>query len=317
MSSSYIDWPRYSRLTWMVAALLTLLLLVLWLTGKGPGSAASCCGRSEVVAAVKQPIAPPAELSIAPPVAPSLAYKHVENEFKLLHQGDKVELAGVVADQDTHDRILQSAAAAYGAANVDDQLTVDPAVSVLPCVAKQKALFDWLKSGIESGIACNNDSVVLTGVVARKAESAKREKSAHDILGADVTLINQLAIKPVEVVEQVAEVRCGGSIAASITFANGGARIGDVNNKNLLDAIALCLFDGKYEIGGHTDSTGSDGTNLALSQRRADAIRGYLIRKGIGPQNLTAVGYGAQRSIATNATEEGRARNRRVEFVKK
>ena len=70
----------------------------------------------------------------------------------------------------------------------------------------------------------------------------------------------------------------------------------------------------KVEIRGFTDNVGSDTYNLNLSQRRADAVREYLIKEGCNPDKLTSVGYGI-RHIDSNETEEGRAQNRRVELV--
>ncbi len=85
----------------------------------------------------------------------------------------------------------------------------------------------------------------------------------------------------------------------------------------ILDEVAKILIDNpdlKVRIEGHTDSTGSRAYNLRLSQKRAEAVREYLIKKGISPDRLVAVGYGPDRPIAPNNTPEGRARNRRVEF---
>ncbi|MDI3493616.1 MAG: OmpA-OmpF porin, family, partial [Desulfomicrobiaceae bacterium] len=72
----------------------------------------------------------------------------------------------------------------------------------------------------------------------------------------------------------------------------------------------------KVEIDGHTDSIGSDEYNQKLSQRRAEAVRMYLVQKlGMNPSMLTAVGFGESKPIASNDTEEGRAKNRRIEAV--
>ena len=72
----------------------------------------------------------------------------------------------------------------------------------------------------------------------------------------------------------------------------------------------------KFEVGGHTDSDGDDAANKTLSQARADAVRTQLISMGIDGARLTAQGYGESKPIADNKTIEGKANNRRVEFVK-
>ena len=73
--------------------------------------------------------------------------------------------------------------------------------------------------------------------------------------------------------------------------------------------------DTRFEIGGHTDADGSDAGNLALSEQRVQAVRAWLEGRGIPAGQLTARGYGEARPIADNATEEGRAANRRVAFT--
>lgn len=72
--------------------------------------------------------------------------------------------------------------------------------------------------------------------------------------------------------------------------------------------------DVKVEVAGHTDSVGSDGYNMDLSQRRANTVRDYLISKGIAADRLVAKGYGESQPIASNDSDEGRFKNRRVEL---
>ncbi len=79
--------------------------------------------------------------------------------------------------------------------------------------------------------------------------------------------------------------------------------------------LLLAYPRARVEIQGHTDSVGSAAYNLQLSQRRAEAVRDFLISQGIAADRLTARGYGHTRPIADNRTEEGRARNRRTELV--
>lgn len=73
----------------------------------------------------------------------------------------------------------------------------------------------------------------------------------------------------------------------------------------------------KLEIGGHTDNDGDAATNLILSQKRADAVRTVLVSLGINGQRLTTKGYGDTKPIKANNTAEGKADNRRVEFIRK
>jgi OmpA-OmpF porin, OOP family len=72
----------------------------------------------------------------------------------------------------------------------------------------------------------------------------------------------------------------------------------------------------KLEIGGHTDSDGSDDSNLKLSDERAAAVKNLLVSLGIADDRLTSKGYGEAKPIDSNTTAEGKANNRRVEFVK-
>ncbi len=86
---------------------------------------------------------------------------------------------------------------------------------------------------------------------------------------------------------------------------------------SILDSIANWILANPsmvVEIAGHTDNIGSAEYNLKLSQRRAEAVRQYLINKGVPPERIYARGYGETQPIADNSTEEGRAKNRRVEL---
>jgi outer membrane protein OmpA-like peptidoglycan-associated protein len=83
----------------------------------------------------------------------------------------------------------------------------------------------------------------------------------------------------------------------------------------MLDEIVSIMAeytDYKLKMGGHTDSNGSNATNLKLSQARVDAVKNYLIRKGVDSGRIEATGYGEEQPIATNKTAAGRAENRRV-----
>jgi outer membrane protein OmpA-like peptidoglycan-associated protein len=72
--------------------------------------------------------------------------------------------------------------------------------------------------------------------------------------------------------------------------------------------------DVRIEISGHTDNTGSLNTNVRLSQERAKSVVDFLVARGIDLSRLEYRGYGPSQPVAPNDTEEGRSRNRRVEF---
>jgi len=83
------------------------------------------------------------------------------------------------------------------------------------------------------------------------------------------------------------------------------------------DALTKQDLTSAIAVEGHTDSQGKDAANQDLSQRRADSVRTYLVSRGIAGDRVSARGFGASRSVADNASAEGRANNRRVEIVVK
>ena len=110
-----------------------------------------------------------------------------------------------------------------------------------------------------------------------------------------------------------------GFIALHINFATGKADIAPASMP-LVDEIARLLKDNadlKVAFEGHTDNVGAAAANKTLSEQRAGAVMAAVVKSGIGPARLSAAGFGQEKPVADNRTEEGRARNRRVEVVKK
>ena len=111
----------------------------------------------------------------------------------------------------------------------------------------------------------------------------------------------------------------GKIITYAITFETGKADLKPESMVEIMRIAKLMQDDASlnFEVQGHCDNTGSDKVNDPLSQKRAEAIVAALVEQGIAADRLSAVGKGSHNPIADNSTDEGRAKNRRVEFVKK
>jgi outer membrane protein OmpA-like peptidoglycan-associated protein/uncharacterized protein YidB (DUF937 family) len=106
--------------------------------------------------------------------------------------------------------------------------------------------------------------------------------------------------------------------AMTIHFDTGSANISS-DSLDILGVAANALKSSpagtRVEIGGHTDNTGDPAANMKLSEDRANAVRTKLVNLGVPADLLTAKGYGDTKPVADNSTEDGRAKNRRMEFT--
>jgi outer membrane protein OmpA-like peptidoglycan-associated protein len=119
--------------------------------------------------------------------------------------------------------------------------------------------------------------------------------------------------------KEISKVETGQSISISgITFETAKATL-TKSSMPILDTVAQWLEtnpDIEVRIEGHTDSRGDDNKNMVLSINRAKSVKSYLVSKGIAAKRMTTRGYGSTKPIADNGTAEGRAKNRRIEFVR-
>ena len=116
--------------------------------------------------------------------------------------------------------------------------------------------------------------------------------------------------------ELPAEVQRFRGVIEGIRFDNNRATIRE-ESRPLLDQAAATLRSHealRLEISGHTDNRGKREKNLALSLARADAVKAYLVAKGVAAERLRSLGIGPDAPIADNKTREGQAANRRIEF---
>ncbi|NQT24399.1 OmpA family protein [candidate division KSB1 bacterium] len=109
-----------------------------------------------------------------------------------------------------------------------------------------------------------------------------------------------------------------GTVIQGVTFNTGSSEL-SLNAQSVLDGVFRTMEANpamKMEVGGYSDSTGPLALNMRLSQARADAVKAYLVRQGINPTRIESKGYGPASPVATNSTAEGRAQNRRIEFIR-
>jgi len=130
------------------------------------------------------------------------------------------------------------------------------------------------------------------------------------------------AMKSLEEIARVKEEQRGMVITLSgeVLFVTGKADLLPIAREKL-DKVAEVLQQQdpskKIVVEGHTDSSGTEQMNLMLSQKRADAVRTYLVSQGVESARISAVGKGESSPVADNSTADGRANNRRVEIVVK
>jgi outer membrane protein OmpA-like peptidoglycan-associated protein len=152
-----------------------------------------------------------------------------------------------------------------------------------------------------------------TEVAAAAVEKYKQE--AAEALEAQKEALEKLSAAKLPVREE----RRGAVITlpGSVAFASNSATLLP-SAQEQLNRVAEALKgqeDQRLVVEGYADSRGSDVVNQKLSQQRAEAVRGYLVARGLPSDRVTSIGMGEANPIATNATPEGRATNRRVEIV--
>lgn len=135
-----------------------------------------------------------------------------------------------------------------------------------------------------------------------------------------MTISEREAMKQEVAVNEIADqLKRDGFVSLYVTFETGKATISPDSAKLLDDAASAlkAAAELKVEVGGHTDNVGGAEANMKLSQERAQAVMAALVKRGIAAGRMTAKGYGQTVPVADNRTEDGRAKNRRVELVRK
>ena len=273
-------------------------------------------------------VAPP--VAQAPPPAPTLAPVTVPARLEVDNVDGVAHVAGAVRDPQTRDDILNALKSVFGADKVQGDITVDANRAAAPWLVNFQNGIESLKTpGVQA--VFDGNSVNLGGVVGEDTLN-RITASMRSVLGGSL-VFGALA-------DRVADLISGANNSATtalaalkpgftpddltkalnrsiVNFPTGSADVPASMSGFFQSAAANLkqLAPGTVvEIAGYTDNTGDQAANVALSQKRAEAVRDALIKAGVSPDMLVAKGYGSANPIASNDLLEGRFRNRRIEY---
>lgn len=258
------------------------------------------------------------------PEKPKAAPAEGPAEFTATLSADgAVQLRGRLTDATLRDAVSSFAKARFGADAVYTATRLDPDLPdgwPVRVLAGLRAMSEL----VEGSIVVRADIVEVTGITSATGAQAEITRTLSDQLGQGqafkVSVRYDAALDPqasLPTPDECVKTLNAALARKKITFAPGSAEI-VAEARDTLDALAdqmrLCP-DIPMEIAGHTDSQGGEGSNLALSQARAEAVLLGLQGRRVLVGALTAKGYGETRPLGDNDAETGREANRRIEFT--
>jgi len=228
-------------------------------------------------------------------------------------------LTGYVPDNNAHTALAAAAARKFFSEKVVDNLKSSVgapagfASAVVPALGALSRLSTGTLVVSDREVKLSGDALYDAAVAQIRAGLAKDFPVGWQV-NADISV--KPAAAPVD--STVCQQLFSDLLAkGKIRFESARATI-DPDSAGLLDRLietALRCPTANIEIAGHTDSDGEDSSNQALSEKRAQAVLDYLVKAGLPADRFTATGYGSAQPIASNDTDEGKAQNRRIDFL--
>src|SRR5580700_8945645 len=287
------------------------------------------------------PAAPPATTAQAPATPPAPAVATAEptapasattpTRFALSNDNGAVRASGVVRDQDAKTSITDALNAVFGADKVKSDIGVDKNATTAPWLGVFRAALDAIK-GANVDAIFQGDKINVGGAAMSDSARDTIIAALKGVVGAGVTVgalsdktAAAVAVANDRATTELASLASGFGVKdllfalndSVFSFASDSAEVPEAMAPFLKTAAADLkqLKAGHVlEIAGYTDNTGDAALNLALSQKRAEAVREALIKYGADPDMLVAKGYGEADPVANNDTAEGRLKNRRIEY---
>ncbi len=235
-------------------------------------------------------------------------------------------VSGDVSDDDLAAYVGETLGESFSGLDTSDLGVVAGLPDETSWIGTVLALVERMAESIPEGQMIVNPAakvVQVSGEVpTRQARAELRDEARQDVeaLGFDFVSGIRIPEAPPPPKEQVVALQASldDLLEGKVVEFETNSAVITPEGKALLDEILASLErfpEVPVEIAGHADSQGSPDANLRLSRRRAEAVLAYLVAQGADPQRFVVVGYGDTRPVADNATAEGRARNRRIEFT--
>jgi OOP family OmpA-OmpF porin len=255
------------------------------------------------------------------------------SELSIKQRDGKISLDGRLESQASIDAVVNAANKTYGNENVVNELIVSGEVKTANWLDATTGFLPRLVSTKSAHLKISDRESLLTAEVESHGERLQLVNGARKLLGSYLD-VNVAVVEPgsaaksgvVNFPEDPELKACQSKLDREmknkrILFASNTAEL-QADSHSLLNQIIIVLEEGCNEvvsentltIAGHTDSQGNDRYNLALSQKRADAVKAYFVNADVDVGLISSVGYGESQPVASNDTDDGRSQNRRIEF---
>lgn len=232
----------------------------------------------------------------------------------------QLTLRGSLPDAETRDGIIQQAHSVYDPAQIRiiDELTVDSQIAPAPWLAPIPSLLPLLgQMNGRGSVIIDGRSLVLTGQVPSEQAKNRILRSVAPVTSLGLELEDHILAAVPTAAHPSLQARLNEFLSRNrIEFDSNQSTL-TTRGRAVLDQLIPLLRESpgaSIEIGGHTDGFGAPDYNMELSRRRAEAVRQYLVSRGL-PHRFTAVGYGASKPRSTEITKDALRRNRRIELL--
>jgi OmpA-OmpF porin, OOP family len=264
---------------------------------------------------LRAPALPPAPT----PAAPEPAAAPAPYDVVLLSDGARLSLTGAIPAVPAAETLVARAHGRFTVAAVDDDLRREPLGSApAGWVDAAAAALEALVLLEQGEVHVAGTRIDLTGVA---ADAGLRARARQELVRRTPPGFTSDARIDLVALPGASRADCQAQIDAllgvtRIEFASGSTELRPESMPVVdeLAGIAQRCTGLQLEIAGHTDDRGEARANLELSQRRAEAVMEYLVDHGVALRRLTAVGYGEDRPVVRETTDDARARNRRIEI---